>query len=138
MRAYLPLTLDELLDMTPPARPVVTPAESDVLSSDDLEQAMEEAMESASFDSLHLAYHSDAAPCRVVAAGDVNDAKAGFTRWDQVQSLMVDGPSGRDLARQIARCENQDDADRLVERLFDQPLVWFDISEREKLAAESE
>lgn len=133
MRAYLPLTTGELSAPRPPKRIAVTVVVSPELSGDEREEAYEGALEDAAFESLKVSLANNLSTGRIVAVGELSGTDEQFNSWDQVDSLMVDGCLARKLVRKLVGTEDQDEADHLVEQLFDEPLEWFDISERESL-----
>ena len=135
MQQYLALTAADLTLPTPPQREstfVVAPRDGSDLSAD---EAAEAARDSAAWDSLLLARDAEATPTRIVAAGDPQDAQSGFTSWDEVSDFYVDDAAGRALCAQIFAARDQSSADALMERLSEEPLMWFDASERAELAA---
>lgn len=130
MQAYLPLTSAELLDAAPPQRPPLFPqcGPGQASSAEELEEAREEA----ALRSLVLAREDVATPTRLVAGGDLAPG-AEFTTWQQVDELYVDDVRGRDLARALFAAQTQQEADNLMGELFAEPLMWYDISERQSL-----
>ncbi len=130
MRAYLPLTPAELSDTNPPKRQVINAVVPAGATPDDREAVLEEALDEASFLSLELAQEIGGEGRRVVAVGDLPGDGEFFESWDQIDSLMADGREGAEIVRQILVSEDEDEANALVEALFDVPLEWFDITER--------
>ncbi len=134
MRAYLPLTGSELSLEVPPDRlPLVAQVPSD-LSGEEQEAEREYVLEDASFASLQALQDSGGQGGRVVAVGEVTRGNGSFTSWEQIDSLMVDGEAATAIVQQILRADDEDEANLLVEALFEEPLEWFDISERLLLA----
>ena len=56
--------------------------------------------------------------------------------WNDVESIMADGAKARSLVGQIASSDSQEEVDLLVQELFEVPLSWYDVSERDALALE--
>lgn len=134
MRAYLPLAPDELSDVKPPKRQVIKAVVPLEARPDDRETILEDALDEASFASLQLMQEAVIAGPRVVAAGDLPDNAAFFEAWEQIDSLMADGREGLEIVRQILNSRGEEDANTLVETLFDEPLEWYDITERTRLS----
>ena len=130
MRAYLPLTLNELSLAEPPNRPAVFATPSPALTSEETEEVLEDALGEASYESLELVHQSGAAPARVVAAGSADPAVGHFESWDQAQSLMVDGPEAQGLIAKLLAATDQGEVNSLIDAVFDHPLAWHDASER--------
>ena len=131
MRLYLPLTSAELGRETPPVRAGLV---AQVDNTENPDQAFEDALHDASFASLELLRSADEKPGRVVAVGDVSPDQTHFLDWDEVESLMVDGNRGQHLVREVLAAPDQQGVEALLEELFDEPLEWFDVSERTQLA----
>lgn len=136
MRAYLPLTLSDLQEPTPPRRRPVLIQLKPGATADQVEEALESALEDAAFASLQLEGQLRRTPCRVVAVGDVPADRPELASWKQVESLMVDLPEARIIASQVLEEEDEQTANALVEDLFEHPLGWHDASERAILAQE--
>ena len=131
MRLYLPLTHPELGLDRPPAREGFV-AEINAIEAPD--QAFEDTLHDASFASLELLQISENEGGRVVAVGDVPAGQSHFESWDEVESLMADGSRGRLLVQEVLVAPDQERAEAALEELFDEPLEWFDVSERKQLS----
>lgn len=130
MRAYLPLMLSELDAPTPPSRPAVVATLDPALTRDEAEEALEDVLDEASYESLELVHKNSAYPRRVVAVAEVANAVQPLESWAQFQSLMVDGDEAGELISALMAETDQERADSLINALFDHPLFWHDISEK--------
>ena len=135
MRIYLPLILSDLEAPTiSTANAVKLPASAQGTSAEELEVMEDEALMDAAFSSLELSADSDVPAARVVAVADVKGPLLDRLEWGHVESIMADTLEGRRLARRALDATAQDEADALVDELFDEPMSWFDVTERQKLA----
>lgn len=135
MRAYLPLIVSELMATEPPKREIMKASVGMEATSDDREAAFEDVLEDAAFVSLQLLQDHGTGGGRVVAVGDLPDTARFFDSWNQMDSLMADGAEGTEIVQTALATMSEDEANGLVEALFEEPLEWFDISERSKLAS---
>ena len=110
----------------------VTPV-GEPLSGEEQELLNEEALYDAAFASLELCQGSGEPACRIVAAAQVDGKVSPTLTWDQVDSIMADSEKGRRLAAGVLRSDEQAETDLLLEDLFEEPLSWFDVSERQDL-----
>ncbi len=129
MRAYLPLSLSELKEPKPPARQPLF-VDQQQYAGEELEEKLEDGLDDAGFLSLQLAVDSDGEGGRIVAVGDLPAQTDTFSSWQQIDSFMSDGPYGQALVQQIYKTKDQAQSDALVAELFEEPLVWYDVSER--------
>lgn len=106
------------------------------LSEDDWQLQCDAVLEDAAFNSLVQAQDSTDVSVRLVASGQEKPGQTFFDSWDQVDSLYTDDLPGRTLAARALASSEQEETDALVTELFDEPLMWFDVSERGLLAAE--
>lgn len=132
MQAYLPIISSELLGSVPPNRQALLVQVTDDSDAASREELAEDVRDEAAWQSLILAREAQAQPTRLVAGG-VMDSPGQFASWSQIDELYVDDEEGRRLAAQLFSEETQDGADHLMEMLFAEPLMWFDISERKSL-----
>ncbi len=147
MRVYLPVTLTELADPAGPgAREAraVTPSLRAALGPDaDVETCEFAALVLAAEDSLHRLGEQDPAR-RVVAAADVPDRQVRTGQevarvqvpslaWSQVVSFHADEPD--DGVRALVSAARRGEQ-RALAQVEDLDLLWYDVTEREALAAE--
>ena len=147
MRVYLPITLTELTDpggaSARQAR-AVTPTLLAALGADaDTETAEYAALVLAAEDSLHRLGEQDPAR-RLVAAAEIPQAEVGLgeevarvsvpaVSWSHVVSFHVD--EADDGVRELVSAARRGEQ-RAQERVADLDLLWYDVTEREVLAAE--
>lgn len=131
MQIYIPLTVGELGGGNPPCNDCVMIGVSE--GEDGFEEAKVEALDDAGIASLVLARESGDIPTRLVASAFVKDERALPARWADVDSLYVDDAQGRELAGIAVDAQTQEEADEIISQLLDEPLMWADISEREKI-----
>lgn len=120
----------------PPSRQFVSLKRQVGLSEDDWQLQCEAVLEDAAFNSLVQAQETTDVSVRLVASGEGKPGQTFFDSWDQIDSLYTDDLVGRTLAARALASADQEETDELVTDLFNEPLMWFDVSEREFLAAE--
>ncbi len=135
MRCYLPLTSTELTAATPPQRDGLTLNPDPAEGAADEELRAAEEIDQAAVAALVLARENGDYPTRLVACGSP-ERGGKFDSWDQVDCFYVDGDRGREIAALLVAASTQQQADDLMEELFDQPLEWYEITERLTLARE--
>jgi hypothetical protein len=59
----------------------------------------------------------------------------GALGWGDVAAFLIDEDGAAEAVRAVLRAGDQGAADRAVADLWEHPLEWFDISERDALAA---
>lgn len=149
MLCFLPLTLSELTAPNPPRRDALVPkpagksaatvhssaAEHDERENQETLEA--DTRDDAAFISLELAREQGAFPTRLVVSFNLPVAetqpKTRAETWDAADSIFVDDRPGRSLSAELVAAQTQEEADALAEALYEEPLMWFDASEREEL-----
>lgn len=142
MLCFLPLTAPELAAPNPPRRDALVPKTEAKLDSRPAEPGQREDQETldadtrddAAFASLELAREQGAFPTRLVVSFDLPATTVQAETWDAADSIFIDDLSGRTLSADLVAAQTQDEADTLLEALYEEPLMWFDASEREDLA----
>ncbi len=153
MRVYLPALSSDLTAERPPAVPGFAAEPPPQARPDDIEMLEDDAQTQAALASLERlrdAPRTERAT-RLVLAADapavrgepVGGADGGLIlrvpaprlTWADVVALLVDEGGAAGAVRSVLEAGDQDDADRAVAALWEHPLVWFDASEREALAA---
>ena len=145
MRLYIPLVVSDLTGPLVSSKPGAALLQNaDGRDATEYEEAAESALEQAAFASLEQCIALNSAPARVVAVAsncnqtaipDASDRVTGLS-WADVESIMADGAEGRTLVARIASSASQLEVDALVQELFELPLSWYDVLEREELALE--
>lgn len=147
MRVYLPATATDLVarELRPAVVHAVTPALRGELPGEDTETLELVAFLAAADDSVRLIADRAAPPRRVVLAADVPDTALAAASpdaletvriprdpipWDAVVSIHVDEP---DAAAQVAAAAAGDEG--AFDALGERDLLWFDVTEREAVAA---
>ena len=130
MQHYLALTASELLATTPPDREPVSVDEKDVPEGSSWEETAEDARDDAALQSLTLARESGDVPTRLVASGSLRQADPAFADWAQIDEIYADDTLGQEICTELFLTQSQAEADRLMEDLYEDPLMWYDISER--------
>lgn len=135
MLCFLPLTATELDNDFPPDRTALVPKDRPTGPDAETPEFLEEeARDDAAFESLEYARIAGTLPTRLVASFEVG-ARAGTPRtWDALDSIYVDDTLGRAICARLLQAQTQEAADALAEDLYDEPMMWFDGSERESLA----
>lgn len=148
VRIYIPATSSDLTAEPIAARVAhtVTPELENVIGAEEPEYLEAIAMNAAADDSLRLlSQDGSAASRRIVIAADIANAEAapgvdqlptarvlaGPVEWDQVDSIHVDDAEAEEQI-QLARSGDED----AFERAADEDLMWYDVAERDLLAAE--
>lgn len=133
MQHYLALTASELLAPTPPNRDAICVEDKDVPPNSSWEETTEDARDDAALESLHLAREEQSAPTRLVVGGTLPNRDAHFGSWQQVDEIYADDTRGQEICAKLFLAQTQEEADLLVEQLFEEALMWYDISERADL-----
>ncbi len=133
MQHYLALTAAELLAQTPPGRPPLYVQSADVPDGSSWDETSEDCRDDAAVLSLEMSREEGMPATRLVISGSLASADSVFTTWDQVDEIYADDNPGRELCAKLFATATQEDADAVMEQLFDEELMWFDISERVEL-----
>ena len=133
MQHYLALTASELLAQTPPNRDAICVEDRDVSPDSTWEETNEDARDDAALESLHLAREEQSSPTRLVVGGALPSRDARFSSWQQVDEIYADDTRGREICAQLFLAQTQEEADLLIGQLFEEALMWYDISERTDL-----
>ena len=133
MQHYLALTAAELLAPTPPSRSPLCVQVTDVSEGSSWDETSEDCRDDAAILSLEMSREQGAPATRLVVSGSLASADSLFTTWDQVDEIYADDGAGRELCAKLFESATQQDADQIMEQLFDEDLMWFDISERAAL-----
>ena len=65
--------------------------------------------------------------------GALPSRDARFSSWQQVDEIYADDTRGREICAQLFLAQTQEEADLLIGQLFEEALMWYDISERTDL-----
>lgn len=141
MLCFLPLTASELAALNPPRRDALVPKTETRLHPQPSEAGEHENQETldadtrdeAAFLSLELAREQRELPTRLVVSFDLPDGQVRAETWALADSIFVDDSEGRALSADLMTAETQEEADVLLAALYEEPLMWFDMSEREDL-----
>jgi hypothetical protein len=150
MRVYLPALGSDLSADRPPVRSGFAAAPERGAAPDDIEVLEDDAQTEAALASLELLREAPPGerPSRVVLAADApvtTEGEKGASRvvrvepgtlgWGDVAAFLIDEDGAAEAVRAVLRAGDQGAADRAVADLWEHPLEWFDISERDALAA---
>lgn len=133
MQIFIPLVSSDLESPEPPSREVHVVGVSQ--EDEGFFEASEDVRETASLASLELARDEGAAPVRLVASAFVDTPDSKPATWGDLDALYVDDEEGRKLSTKAVAASTQQEADDVVGRLLEEPLMWADVSERSRLHA---
>lgn len=144
MLCFLSLTASELAAPTPPRRDALVPkteAKLNPQAPNAGEQENQESLDAdtrddAAFASLELAREQGEVPTRLVVSFELPDGQVRAQTWAEADSIFVDDVAGRALSADLMAAQTQDEADVLLAALYEEPLMWFDVSERQDLAGD--
>ncbi|MDC4232685.1 hypothetical protein M3T53_03005 [Actinomyces sp. B33] len=148
MRLYVPVVQSDLSAELPPARDGWAAAPAAGTDAEGVEVLEDDAQTEAALASLLLLRDGGPgeAPVRMILAVDgpavlggavegVARATVGPYRWEDVAAILVDGDEAAGEVRRVLGAQEQDEADEAVAALWDHALQWYDIEERQELAA---
>lgn len=130
MLCFLSLTPPELAAPNPPQRDAFASKPENAGEPENQETLDADACDDAAFYSLELAREQGSLPTRLVVSFEVHEGRLRMDSWGPADSIFVDDQEGRALCADLVGAQTQAEADVLLEELHDEPLMWFDASER--------
>lgn len=145
MRVYFPALSSDLGEEQISLRQAFVAVPSPDMGGEDVEVLEDDAQVEAALASLILLRDAPThAYARIVLAADIQtDAVPSGTGvrevnnvrcdWNDVVAILADDGETSEQVRRVIEADDQDQADHAISDLWEFPLQWFDVSERDAL-----